>query len=78
MNRQDFLQCVPTMYACFAGGGKPMYKTKQDWWAPPDYLEIGYSEAAMEGLNQIVYEQVPERVVKHAARVEAMYKDKKK
>lgn len=78
MNRQDFLKCVPTMYACFAGGGNPMYKTKQDWWAPPDYLEIGYSEAAMEGLNHIVYEQVPERVVKHAARVEAMYKDKKK
>lgn len=77
MDKADFLKCVPTMFATFAGGGNPSYKTKDDWWAPPDHLDIGYSEQMMDALQTIVYEQVPERVVKWADQVEAKYKAKK-
>ena len=62
------------MYAAFPGGGNPMYKTKQDWWAPPEFLSIDYSDQAMEALQTIMYEQVPEVVVKYADRIAARYK----
>lgn len=74
MNQADFIKCVPTMFAGFPGGGNPMYKTKQDWWAPPEFLEIGYSDEAMEALQTILYEQIPEIVVKYADQIEARYK----
>jgi uncharacterized ferredoxin-like protein len=74
MDKADLINCVPTMFAGFPGGGNPMYKTKQDWWAPPEYLNIGYSEEAMQALQKIVYEQVPEIVVKYAERIEARYR----
>jgi len=68
---------VPTMFACFPGGGNPMYKTKQDWWAPPEFLNVGYSEAAMDVLQKVLYEQIPEIVVKHAGAVAARYEKKR-
>lgn len=77
MDKTDFLRCVPTMFAGFPGTGNPMYKTKQDWWAPPEFLGVGYSEQAMQAFQKILYEQVPEIVVKYADRVEARYKDPK-
>ena len=54
-----------------------MYKTKDDWWAPPEYMGIGYSEAVMEVYQQVVFEQIPELVVKHADKIAERYKDKK-
>jgi uncharacterized ferredoxin-like protein len=72
--KAEIIQSVPTMFACFPGGGNPMYKTKQDWWAPPEFMSIGYSEVAMEVLQRVLYEQVPEIVVKHADAVAARYK----
>ena len=75
MNRQDFINCLPSMYSCFAGGGNPMYKTKQDWWAPPEYLNIDYSEEAMEAMQTILFERIPEVVVKYSDQVAARYKD---
>ncbi len=77
MDRTDLLKSIPTMFACFPGGGNPMYKTKQDWWAPPEFLDVGYSEAAMEALQKALYEQIPEIVVKHADSVAARYQKEK-
>lgn len=72
----DMLRSVPTMFTCFPGPGNPMYKAKDDWWAPPEYLNIEYSEAAMEAYEQIVYGQVPEAVMKHVDEIAARYKKK--
>ena len=74
--KQDMLHTVPTMFTTFPGPGDPMYKTKNDWWAPPEYLNVEYSDAKMDGLNTILYEQVPEIVVKHADAVAARYQKK--
>ena len=76
MDKMDMLRCIPTMFATFAGGGNPMYKTKDDWWAPPDFLNIGFSDEVMAALEKILYEQVPEALVKYAPQVEARYKKK--
>lgn len=73
MDKMDIIRSVPTMFAAFPGGGNPMYKTKQDWWAPPEFLDIAYSEAAMDVLQKVLYEQIPEIVVKHADAVAARY-----
>ncbi len=78
MDKQDMVNCVPTMFAAFPGGGTPMYKTKDEWWAPPEFMGMGYSEAAMEVFQQVLFEQVPEIVVKHSDRIAARYKDQKK
>lgn len=78
MDKQDMVNCVPTMFAGFPGGGNPMYKTKDEWWAPPEFMGVGYSPEAMEVYQQILFEQVPEIVVKHADKIEARYKDQKK
>jgi len=75
--KQDMLRSAPTMFTCFPGGGNPMYKTKDDWWAPPEYMNVEYSDATMEAVNTILYEQVPEIVVKYADQVAARYKDNK-
>ena len=76
MDKMDMLRCIPTMFATFAGGGNPMYKTKDDWWAPPDFLNIGFSDEVMAALEKILYEQVPEALVKYSPQVEARYKKK--
>jgi len=75
--KQDMLRSAPTMFTCFPGGGNPMYKTKDDWWAPPEYMNVGYSEETMEAVNTILYEQVPEIIVKYADQIAARYKDNK-
>jgi uncharacterized ferredoxin-like protein len=74
--KKDMLHSTPTMFTCFPGTGDPMYKTKDDWWAPPEYMNVDYSEAKMEAMNTILYEQVPEIVVKHADKVADRYKKK--
>jgi uncharacterized ferredoxin-like protein len=78
MDKQDMVNCVPNMFTAFPGGGKPMYKTKDDWWAPPEFMGIGYSEQVMEAYQQVLFEQVPEMVVKHADKIAERYKDKNK
>lgn len=75
--KQDMIHTVPTMFTCFPGPGNPMYKTKDDWWAPPEYMNVGYSEAAMEAYEKIVYGQVPEVVMKHVDTIAARYKKDK-
>lgn len=60
------------------GGETPMYKTKDEWWAPPEFMGMAYSPEAMEAMQQVLFEQVPEIVVKHADKIEARYKDKDK
>ncbi len=72
-DKMDMMKSIPTMFAGFPGSGNPMYKTKQDWWAPPEFLNIAYSEDAMEVLQKVLYEQIPEVVVKHADAVAARY-----
>ena len=59
-----------------SGGGNPMYKTKQDWWAPPEYMNVEYSEVAMDVMQEVLYEQIPEIVNKHADAIAARYKEK--
>ncbi len=76
MDKQDIINCVPNLFTAFPGGGTPMYKTKDEWWAPPEFMGIGYSEAVMEVMQQVLFEQVPEIVVKYAKQVEARYKGK--
>jgi hypothetical protein len=53
-----------------------MYKTKDQWWAPPEFMGIGYSQLVMDVYQKVLFEQVPELVVKHAAKVEERYKKK--
>lgn len=77
LDKQDLINCVPTMFTCFPGGGMPMYKTKDDWWAPPEFMGIQYSPLVMEVMQQVLFEQVPEIVVKHAGKIEARYKERK-
>lgn len=69
----DMLRSAPGMFTCFPGGGNPQYKTKNDWWAPPDFMNVGYSEPVMDALNTILYEQVPLIVEKYAGQVAARY-----
>jgi uncharacterized ferredoxin-like protein len=76
MDKQDMVNCVPTMFTGFPGGGKPMYKTKDDWWAPPEFMGVGYSEEVMEAYQQVLFEQVPERIVKHADKIAKRYEKK--
>nr|MCU0600716.1 hypothetical protein [Desulfobacterales bacterium] len=76
MDKQDMVNCVPNMFTCFPGGGTPMYKTKDQWWAPPEFMGIGYSQLVMDVYQKVLFEQVPELVVKHAAKVEERYKKK--
>jgi len=78
LDKQDMVSCVPNMFTCFPGGGKPMYKTKDDWWAPPEFMGVGYSEQVMEAYQQVLFEQVPEMVVKHADKIAERYKNKNK
>jgi hypothetical protein len=77
LDKQDIVNCVPTMFAGFPGGGTPMYKTKNEWWAPPEFMGIGFSQAVMDVMQQVLFEQVPEIVVKHASKIEQRYKSKK-
>jgi hypothetical protein len=77
IDKADMVRSVPTMFATFAGGGNPMYKTKDDWWAPPEFMNIGFSEAVMEAMQKILFEQIPEICVKYSAQIEARYKKKK-
>lgn len=72
----DMLRSAPTMFTCFPGNGNPMYKTKDDWYAPPEYMNVGYSQEAMDAYEQIVYGQVPEAVMKHVDEIAARYKKK--
>ena len=72
--KKDMIHSVPTMFTCFPGPGNPMYKSKNDWWAPPEYMNVDYSEDTMDALNTILYEEVPEIIVKHADAVAARYK----
>lgn len=74
--KNEMLKSAPTMFTCFPGSGNPMYKTKDDWWAPPEYMNVEYSEAAMDAYEQIVYGQVPEAVMKHVDEIAARYKKK--
>jgi uncharacterized ferredoxin-like protein len=76
MDKQDMVSCIPTMFTGFPGGGKPMYKTKDDWWAPPEFMGVGYSEQVMEAYQQVLFEQVPEMVVKHADKIAKRYEKK--
>jgi len=76
MDKQDMVSCVPNMFTAFPGGGKPMYKTKDDWWAPPEFMGVGYSEQVMEAYQQVLFEQVPEMVVKHADKIAERYEKK--
>ncbi len=78
MDKQDMLNCVPNLFTAFPGGGTPMYKTKDEWWAPPEFMGMAYSPEAMEAMQQVLFEQVPEIVVKHADKIEARYKEKEK
>lgn len=77
LDKKDMVNCVPTMFTAFPGGGTPMYKTKDDWWAPPEFMGIGYSDEVMAAYQQVLFEEVPEAVVKHADAIAARYKDKK-
>lgn len=77
MDKMDLIRSVPTMFTGFPGGGNPMYKTKDDWWAPPEFLNIEYSEEMMQALDKILYEQIPEVLVKYSPQVEARYKKRK-
>ncbi len=74
--KTDMLKSAPTMFTCFPGNGNPMYKNKDDWWAPPEYMNVEYSEEAMDAYEQIVYGQVPEAVMKHVDDIAARYKKK--
>ncbi len=40
-------------------------------------MGIGYSDEAMAMYQELLFEEVPEIVVKHADKIEARYKDKK-
>lgn len=75
MEKQDMINCVPNLFAAFPGGGTPMYKTKDQWWAPPEFMGMAYSPEVMEIMQQVLFEQVPEIVVKHADNIEARYKN---
>lgn len=76
MDKLDMLRCAPSLFGCFPGGGNPMYKVKDEWWAPPDFMTVGFSDEVMAALEKILYEQVPEALVKYSPQVEAHYKKK--
>ncbi|MBI5589951.1 MAG: hypothetical protein HY881_05665 [Deltaproteobacteria bacterium] len=73
MDKTDMVRSVPSMFTGFPGGGNPQYKTKNDWWAPPEYMNVGYSDAAMELMQKVLFEEIPEIVVKHADAIAARY-----
>jgi uncharacterized ferredoxin-like protein len=76
-DKKEMIQAVPNMFGCFGGSGNPNYKAKDDWWAPLDNMEVGFSESAMDKYQEVVYEQVPEAVIKHCDQIAAKYKKKK-
>jgi len=75
--KMDMIKSAPTMFTCFPGNGNPMYKTKDDWWAPPEQMDVGFSQKAMDKYEEVVYQQVPEVVMKHVDKIAARYKKKK-
>lgn len=72
--KAEMIKTVPTMFTCFPGPGNPMYKNKNEWWAPPEHMSVGFSQEAMDKYEEIVYQQVPEVVMKHADTIAARYK----
>ncbi len=74
IDKADMIRCMPAMFTGFAGGGNPQYKTKNDWWAPPEYMKIEYSDAAMELMQKVLFEEIPAIVVKHSDAIAARYK----
>jgi uncharacterized ferredoxin-like protein len=76
MDKMDMLRTVPTMFAGFPGGGNPAYKTKDEWWAPPESLKYEFEPASMDLIEEALFEKIPEIVVKYSGQIEARYKDK--
>lgn len=75
--KAEMIKSVPTLFAGFPGNGIPMYKTKDDWWAPPEFMNVEYSEEAMMAYQEVVYEQIPEVIAKHVDKIAERYQKKK-
>ena len=52
-------------------------KRKNDWWAPPEYMNVEYSDAAMALMQKVLFEEIPDIIVKHADAIAARYKMQK-
>jgi len=76
MDKQDIINCVPNMFTAFPGGGTPMYKNKDEWWAPPEFMGMAYSPEVMQVMEEVLFNQVPEIVVKYADKIAARYEKK--
>ena len=75
MDKSDIIRCIPTHFATFPGGGKPDFKTRDDWWAPPDALKFEMSEETMDLTQEVLYEKIPEIADKYAAQIAARYEN---
>jgi hypothetical protein len=74
MDKMDLLNSVPAMFAGFPGGGNPAYKTKDDWWAPPENVKFWMDPAPLEIVQDALFEKIPLIVAKYSGEIEARYK----
>jgi uncharacterized ferredoxin-like protein len=75
MDRQDLLQCIPTTFMSFPGGGKPMIKNKDTWWVPPEYVKIEPDPEAAAIYEEVLFERIPELILRYSDQVAARYKE---
>jgi len=78
MDRHDLLQCIPTTFMAFPGGGKPAIKSKDSWWLPPEYVKVEPDAEAAALYEQVLFERVPELILKYSDQVAARYEKKGK
>lgn len=76
MDKTDILRTVPTLFCAFPGGGNPTYKTKDEWWAPPDILKFEFEPGSMDLIEEALFQKIPEIVVKYSGQIEARYEKK--
>ena len=74
LDRQDFLQCIPTTFMTFPGGGKPMVKNKDAWWLPPEFVKVAPDPEASALYEKVLFERIPEIILKYSDQVAARYK----
>ena len=54
---------APNLFMAFSGGGKPIIKTKPDWWENPTYMKVEVDEKFIEAeanAKAEVYEKIME------------------
>jgi len=60
IDKADMVRSVPTMFATFAGGATPCTRPRITGGLRLSSMNIGFSDAVMEGMQKVIFEEIPE------------------